>query len=79
MIRRKTYQFKKPLHNPIHAGRCDAVMGRPNDNPYRRGSAEHVAYEAAYEETRAILARDAEHERAIDAEQRRLAQISVPR
>lgn len=48
MIRKVPYRFTKNLDDPWRAGLCDATATRPNDNPYREGSAEHAIYEKAY-------------------------------
>jgi hypothetical protein len=60
VIRRRRFQFKKPLNDAQHAGRCDAVMGRPNDNPYRQGSSEHATYEESYEDALERIRNDAD-------------------
>lgn len=51
MIQRKKHRYKKPLNDATRAAQCDAVMGRPNDNPYRKGTLEHEVYEQTYRET----------------------------
>lgn len=48
MIRRVKYRWKKNLDDATLAAQQDACMCRPNDNPYRPGTAEHAVYDHAY-------------------------------
>jgi hypothetical protein len=58
MISKVKYKFTKNLDNVIRAARCDAVMRRPNDNPYRPGTAEAALYNEYYAKTQGQLEAD---------------------